>query len=604
MASHNKQKKSSFLQILALLDFISRRRKIQFFSLILLMIVTGVAEMLTVLSISPFVGSLISPNQNQLPSWMGPVIQLLGVGSAQNLRATLAILFVSIVLIAAFIRSLSILISNRFVALMASDLSCMAFDNSLIRDYSYFIETNSNSIISTLTSSVSRTSAALMAFVSLIASSIIGLFLLMSLLLVNTLLAISGVLFIGFTYYAIAFCVRKRLLANNHSIVRSSSKQIQVINETLSSIRDVILGQSQGYYSKKYKNEDRVFRLLQAENQFLGAFPRYLIEAVGMTAIAIFAISSSYDGQLSSKSMIPLLGVLAIAAQKLLPTVQQIYTSWSTLKSTSIDIANLTAMIEPVNTPAFNYNNDDIIVFKSSIKLQSISFRYAAALPLILNDISFTINRGERIGIIGTTGSGKSTLVDILMGLLSPSSGTIVVDDAPLHFKGSLHTHHIQQWRAKLSHVPQEIYLSDSSFVENIAFGVDAAKIDYDLVIESAKQAQIHSFILTTEHGYHTFVGEKGVRLSGGQKQRIAIARALYHRSEIIFFDEATSALDTQTEQEVMHAIEKLSSDLTLILVAHRTSTLKLCNRVIRLENGAISFQGSPGNLPEISTST
>jgi ATP-binding cassette subfamily B protein len=238
------------------------------------------------------------------------------------------------------------------------------------------------------------------------------------------------------------------------------------------------------------------------------------------------------------------------------------------------------------------------LALHQSLRLQSVRFRYAPELPEVLQGLDLEIRRGERIGLIGSTGSGKSTLVDLLMGLLVPSSGRLLVDGQDMN--DPAHADRLAGWRAAVAHVPQSIYLADSSIAENIAFGVPRHEIDLARVKQSAEQAQIAGFIESSLEGYASCVGERGIRLSGGQRQRIGIARALYKQASIIFFDEATSALDISTEEAVMEAVEGLSRDLTMVMIAHRLSTVQRCDRVVRLGHGAVVASGPPSQILKV----
>jgi ATP-binding cassette subfamily B protein len=227
--------------------------------------------------------------------------------------------------------------------------------------------------------------------------------------------------------------------------------------------------------------------------------------------------------------------------------------------------------------------------------LQQLSFRFSDDGPSVLNQIDVEIHRGERIGIIGSTGSGKSTFVDLLMGLLKPTAGKILLDGKDLHAVD--HPELLMAWRSSIAHVPQSIYLADGSIAENIAFGLQKDQIDMAMVQQAAEQAQIAAFIESSTEGYNSFVGERGIRLSGGQRQRIGIARALYKQAQVLVLDEATSALDTATEHTVMEAIESLSKQLTIVMVAHRLTTVQRCNRIIRLDHGCIAQDGQPADV-------
>jgi ATP-binding cassette subfamily B protein len=268
-----------------------------------------------------------------------------------------------------------------------------------------------------------------------------------------------------------------------------------------------------------------------------------------------------------------------------LPIIQQVYLSWSSIlgyKFSAIDTLNfLDQKIPDYYKKDSNYK----IIFKSELHLQSVSFRYNRNQKWILKDLNLTIKKGDRIGLIGTTGSGKSTLVDIIMGLLQPESGDVSVDGVKLNDLN------LRNWQNIVSHVPQNIYISDNSILENIAFGIPLNNIDQEFVVECVKKARIFDVINAMPLKFDTIVGERGSKLSGGQRQRIGIARALYKRAEVLIFDEATNALDNETETEVMDSINSIDKNITLIMIAHRLSTLDKCNKIINVENGKIYMQ-------------
>jgi ATP-binding cassette subfamily B protein len=292
----------------------------------------------------------------------------------------------------------------------------------------------------------------------------------------------------------------------------------------------------------------------------------------------------------SGPAVIPLLGALSLGAQRLLPSLQQIYSGWALLKGSNASIQSVTAMLNQPLPP--QAPSAEPLPLREGIRLAGVHFRYGPEQPQVLQGLDLEIRRGERIGLIGSTGSGKSTTVDLLMGLLAPSAGRVLVDEMDLH--DPEHPELLVAWRATIAHVPQSIYLADSSIAENIAFGVPRQQIDLARVKQAAAQAQIASFIETRPEGYGSFVGERGIRLSGGQRQRIGIARALYKQARVLVFDEATSALDSGTEEAVMEAINTLSQSRTVIMIAHRLSTVQRCDRVVRLAQGSIAADGPP----------
>jgi ATP-binding cassette subfamily B protein len=291
-----------------------------------------------------------------------------------------------------------------------------------------------------------------------------------------------------------------------------------------------------------------------------------------------------------------MLGALALGAQRLLPAMQQSHGAWASIAghhaslADAIDLLDQPVSIELLEPPP------EPLRLRDAIHFDSVYFRYASDGPWILEDLNLTIRRGARVGFVGTTGSGKSTALDLLMGLLTPTEGVVLVDGEPL--RGD----RIRAWQRTIAHVPQSIYLADATLAENIAFGLPREAIDLQRVKHAARQAQIADFIESRKEAYDALVGERGIRLSGGQRQRVGIARALYRQASVLVFDEATSALDTATEESVMDAIERLTTDLTILLIAHRLTTVRRCDTVVELEHGRIVAQGSYEQLLERSS--
>jgi ATP-binding cassette subfamily B protein len=305
------------------------------------------------------------------------------------------------------------------------------------------------------------------------------------------------------------------------------------------------------------------------------------MEAIGMTLIAIFAYTLTIKEE-GVNSAIPLLGALALGAQRLMPALQQTYSAYSTIKGSEASFNDVLNLLDQPISKSDQEQSHNPIPFKNVIKLTNLSFQYSKDLPFVLKGINLQINKGDRIGFIGKTGCGKSTLLDIIMGLLPPTSGNIEIDGK------SLKHNHLSEWRSHIAHVPQNIFLSDASIEENIAFGVPKTKIDHLKVEQVANLAQLEYLKFDLDKGYKTLVGERGMRLSGGQRQRIGIARALYKNADVIIFDEATSALDNKTERLIMESIENLNKDITILIIAHRLSTLKNCDKIFELSNGSV----------------
>jgi len=550
---------------------------------------SGVAELVSLGAVLPFLAVLSNPE----PLWQHPLVQptatRLGFTEAGDLLLPSTLVFAVAVVFAALIRLANLRLNGWLAAAIGSDLSCEAYRCTLYQPYGVHVQRNSAAVITGITAQISRTVAALNALLQLITSAIVSVGLFIGLLLIDAPVAVVAALLFGSAYGVLAITARRELRRNSREIAEASTQQLKALQEGLGAIRDVLLDCSQLTYLYIYRQADRPQRLLQAKNFFLAAFPRYALEALGLVAIALLGgLLVLQRG--SGVAVIPLLGALALGAQRLLPALQQIYSGWATLKSYNAAIKSVVTMLDQplpqVLCPV------EPLLLRNDIRLVGVRFRYEVEQPDVLRGLDLKIRRGERIGLVGSTGSGKSTTVDLLMGLLSPSAGQVLVDGVDLH--DSNYPERLPAWRASIAHVPQSIYLADSSIAENIAFGVPSQDIDLNRVKQAASKAQLSQFIESIPGGYDSFVGERGIRLSGGQRQRIGIARALYRRAHVLVLDEATSALDNATEDAVMGAVDMLSRDLTIIMIAHRLTTVTRCDRVIQLSGGTVSADGPP----------
>jgi ABC-type multidrug transport system fused ATPase/permease subunit len=570
-------------------DFLSRRRRLQLAVLLLVMLASGLAELVSLGAVLPFLAVLSNPQQ----LWQQPLIQglVLRVGYSQPqqlvLPATAA--FALAAVMAAVIRLLNLWLNGRLAAAVGSDLSCEAYRRTLCQPYQVHVQRNSSTLITAITDHIGATVQALNAVLQIVSAFVVTIGLLLGLLLIDWLVALSTAGLFGMAYALVVAMSRRQLHQNSVRIAAAANQRVKALQEGLGAIRDVLLDDSQATYLEVYRRADRPQRQLESMNMFISTFPRYALEALGLVAIALLGLLLVMQRG-SGPAVIPLLGALALGAQRLLPALQQIYSGWASIKSWSACLAAVIELLEQALPQ--QHAVAEPLALQKSLRLQGVRFRYAPELPEVLHGLDLEIRRGERIGLIGSTGSGKSTLVDLLMGLLVPSCGRLLVDGQDLH--DPAHAERLAGWRAAVSHVPQSIYLADSSIAENIAFGVPLHAIDLDRVKQAAEQAQISGFIESSPEGYCSFVGERGIRLSGGQRQRIGIARALYKRANILVLDEATAALDNATEQAVMDAVACLSLELTIVMIAHRLSTVAGCDHVIRLDNGRIAAQGPP----------
>jgi len=580
---------STFSLLRRIWGYISRRRRLQLAVLLMVMLASGLAELVSLGAVLPFLAVLSNPAQ----LWQQPLIQDLalriGYSQPQQLVLPAAAAFALAAVLAALIRLLNLWLNGRLVAAMGSDLSCEAYRRTLYQPYQVHMQRNSSILIATVTSSIAATVASLYVVLQIVSGLVVAAGLLIGLLLIDWLIAVSTAVLFGIAYGLVAIMSRHQLQQNSLRITAAANQRVKALQEGMGAIRDVLLDGSQATYLDVYRRSDCSLRKLESTNLFLSAFPRYSIEALGLVAIAVLGgLLVLQRG--SGAAVIPTMGALALGAQRLLPALQQIYSGWANLKSWS---ASLAAVVELLEQPQPQHQAVEApMALHHSLRCQGVRFRYSFEQPEVLKGLNLEIRRGERIGLIGSTGSGKSTLVDLLMGLMPPSAGRLLVDGLDLN--DPAHAQRLAAWRASVAHVPQSIYLADSSIAENIAFGVPKQEINMARVKEAAEQAQIAGFIESSPERYGLFVGERGIRLSGGQLQRIGIARALYKQASILVLDEATAALDNDTEQAVIDAIEGLSRELTIVMVAHRLSTVSRCDQVIRLQNGRITAQGPP----------
>ena len=574
---------STLVLLQGIWGYLSQRRRVQIGLLLLMMFTSGVAELVSLSAVLPFLAVLSDPER----LWSHPVVQGLaksvGFTAAGQLILPAMTIFAGAAVLAAMVRLANLWLNSRLVAAIGSDLSCEAYRRTLYQPYWVHLRRNSSSVITATVTQINLTVSALNALLQLLTAAVVASGLLIGLLLIDWPTALAVSILFGSAYGWLAGSTRWKLRSNGEKIAEATNQQLKALQEGLGAIRDVLLDSSQATYLEIYLRADRPQRQLQAQNQYFSAYPRYVLEALGTAALALLGgllVLQRGSGTL----VIPLLGAFALGAQRLLPALQQVYNGWASLKSNNAAISDVLAILQQP-LPA-GLQLAEPMPLRKRVRLETVGFRYAQDLPEVLSQLTLQIRPGERIGVIGSTGSGKSTLVDLMMGLLEPTSGKIMVDDNDIYDRN--HPERLNAWRASIAHVPQVIYLADSTIAENIAFGIHPLEIDMERVRRAARQAQIDSFIEASDQGYKSLVGERGIRLSGGQRQRIGIARALYKQANVLVFDEATCALDNDTERAVMHAIEGLSRNLTLVMIAHRLSTLSNCDRVIELRGGCI----------------
>lgn len=556
--------------------------------LLLVMILVPFFEIASIGSLLPLLGALIASDGNSTHPVAMSISSTLGIDYSVEL---LALVFGIAALTAGAIRLLMLWLNVRVSFAIGAEITNSIYNNVLNQPYSVHIARNSSEIINAISNKSHLViHNAIMPVLALISAALMAIVILGTLLFIDPFAIGASVGGLCFVYSIVILLTRKRLNRDGALIAKEGTNAIKAVQEGLGGIRDILMDGTQSTYSRIYRNIDKRLRWAQGNTTIIAQGARLVIETFGILLIVgiVYVLSQQPSGLVNA---LPVLGVLVLGIQRLLPVLQGAYVAWITMQNGQASVVDALDLLELEYEKSSQIQPFQPISFGSAIVFDNIWFRYHADTPWVLRYLNFVINKGDRIGFVGQTGSGKSTLLDLFMGLLDPSEGAIEIDGHPLTPLNR------RAWQGHIAHVPQFIYLSDSSIEENVAFGVPKEEINHHLVKECCRQAQISDTIEAWPNRYLTRVGERGVRMSGGQRQRIGIARALYKQTDIIIFDEATSALDNETEDAVIKAIEGLNENLTILIIAHRLTTLKMCSKVIVLQDGGVSRVVSPDAL-------
>ena len=542
--------------------------------LAMLMIITSIAEAFSLGAVFPFLAAIINPEKLMEIPLIQKLMAITGIASPSSLIAYLTILFCIATVISGFLRVSLLYLNIKFSSEIGAEISSKLFKKILSKPYEYFYKKNSadtiNGIMRQTTAAKDYISSTLVIF----SSSVMLFSLFMVMVYINYKAIVGTFLFVSIIYFLIISLSKASLIKNGIIAATQSWLALRALNEGISGIRDVIIDGSKNYFSDIYLKSHRPQLLAEGKSQFLGACPRYIIETFVIVAFGIVAFCLQLKNG-SIQDELPLIGLLVVCVQRSLPLVQQIYSSWTTIQNNK---SQLMAAIDSVmSLERIEHTTREKFIFNSSIVLDQITFKYSDEEKLILKDFNLEIKKGEKIGIMGFSGVGKSTLIDIIMGLSPPTSGQLLIDGNQINLSN------VNAWQKNITHVPQSIYLMDASIAENIAFGKLIEEIDFDLVSRVLQSAQLGEFIKTLKGGVHAQVGERGGKLSGGQIQRIGIARALYKNASVLILDEATSALDYETEMKIFKELQTNFKQLTIINVTHKKHILENCSYILEL---------------------
>ena len=522
------------------------------------------------------------------------LVSFMSIDTTNKLVLLVSLLLVFIIGASNLLRILTIKFQNSLSATISTSISTQVYNNTIRQPFDFHINRNTSELINSVMEDTRQLYLnIIMPIILLISNSFLIVAILVGLTVTNWQLSSIGFCSIGIVYSIIYKFKNSVLKQNSKTLVQSSQKQIKIVQESLGGIREVLIEKNQKFFQDKYLEADSEYRQATASNMFIGTTPRYIIETAAVILVVCLALFLNENGDFSQT--IPLLSAIVFASNRILPLLQQQFIAISKIQGAR---TSLTRIVWSLNLPVPNYyQSEERLDLKKSLSFQNVWFRYKSSSRWILKDLCFEVKANTTVALVGSSGSGKSTIADLILGLLQPQKGAVLVDGQPLIEK------EVIQWQNSIAHVPQSIFLVDGTVAENIAFGLSEDKIDFNRVVQAAKLAKIDEFIEQLPQKYNCKVGERGSRLSGGQRQRIGIARALYKRASVIIFDEATSSLDSETEREVMESINELSNKITIILIAHRLSTIKNSDRIIEINNGKVINQGTYDRLIEVSSS-
>ena len=595
--SRNTTEQSLSKRLLVLYHLLPTHHRRSIWLMLTLQIGAAISEIISLGAVIPFLGALSNAPKLLQQAVLQPWLAVAGINTGAQLIYWMAGLFVGAFVLSNVFRLLTIRMQYRFSAQIGSYIASEVFRYTLYQPYSYHVRHSSGEVLALCTHDSNIVSnQVLPALFYLVTNALVVVAISASLLYLNPLVALGSASIVGGAYALINHLTKARLVENGSKISTLNFQVIAAVQEGVGGIRDVLIDSSQPGFVNIHKQASQTLLTKIGNNNFISMSPRFLVEPIAMAAIAGFATFMVFS-QGEIVQVLPLLGALALGANRLLPALQQSFSSLSGLRSGQASLAKVLVALKEVQHVRPRAGPVQALRMHTALELENIGFSYRDdGQQAVLHDLNLRIPVNATVAFVGTTGSGKSTTADLILGLLKPQHGLIKVDGVPLA------EHNIRAWQASIAHVPQQCYLSDASIAENIAFGVPLDEIDMTQVKVAARTAHIEEFIESRPSGYHELVGERGIRLSGGQRQRICIARALYKKAALIVFDEATSALDNTTEREVMKAILELNHQVTIVLIAHRISTVKSADLIVEFDKGHIKAQGTYESLIEKSS--
>jgi len=548
-------------------------------------------DMLGVASILPFIAVLATPELVQTNIALSTAFTTsheIGIRTTEQFLFALGVLVFLLLVASMAFKALTTYAQIRFALMREYSIGKRLVEGYLHQPYSWFLNRHSAELGKTILSEVSTViSNGMLPLITLMAQSMVAVALLILLIIVDPLLALSVGLVLGLAYTGIFAVVSGWLKRLGQAGIKANQERFTAVSEAFGAAKEVKVGGLEQAYIERFAKPAEIFAKGQANASVIAQLPRFALEATafgGMLLVILYLMVKSG----SFAAALPIIALYAFAGYRLMPALQQIYGAFTQLRFAGPALDALYKDLISLQASNAQHGHASPLVLTEAIQLNQVSYRYPNTPQYALKSVDLSISAHSKVGFVGATGSGKTTTVDVILGLLEPQKGALKIDGQPITAVNR------RQWQRAIGYVPQHIYLADDSVAANIAFGVNPEDIDQQAVERAAKIANLHEFVSNDmSQGYATTVGERGVRLSGGQRQRIGIARALYHDPQILILDEATSALDNLTEQAVMEAVNNLGHNITIILIAHRLSTVRQCDQIYLLEQGEVKAQGT-----------
>ena len=582
-----------------ILDFLTPVEKKQAFLLLILILCMALLDVIGIASVLPFIAVLSNPElieTNAALNYLYQASSILGVGSNKQFMLALGVAVFLLLIISLILRSFVAYAQVRYALMREYSIGARLIKGYLHEHYGWFLNRNSADLHKVILSGVSEIiHETIIPGINLIVHSVVTLTVLTLLFVVNYKLALAVLLIFAVSYGSIFFFMKNILFKMGSDRLQANEDRFIAVNEAFGAIKEVKVGRLEKVFVDRFSKPALIYASRQSMAVAIAAVPRYFIEGIAFGGMILLILVLMMRGDMFS-NILPIIALYTFAGYRLIPSLQQVYVAFTQLRFSSATLDSMHKDLMNFSSLEMTPNTITNMQLSKSIALANISFDYPDSKKSSLKNINLFIPAFKKVGIVGATGSGKTTMIDIILGLLDPKQGTLSVDGNIINSKNK------RSWQKSIGYVPQQNYLVDDSIAANIAFGIDLKNINHQSVEQAAKIANLHDFVMNElPNNYHTIVGERGVRLSGGQRQRIAIARALYRKPQVLILDEATSALDGLTEQTVMEAMHNLKNKITTILITHRLSAVKNCDIIFVLEQGELKGQGTYEELNQSS---